>query len=145
MAAERVVFANPTISDKSPTAAELRRTDELVQFMQTHSQYELASEERRRMLVLQKLNRLVKQWVRAVLESKGRSLATVASAGGKIFAFGSSAAGDVALLRSRWLHSDAVLVLRCLYARLVACLLKLDLVAVRRIVQIGRLHAKLGH
>ncbi|NXO02266.1 PAPOG polymerase, partial [Rhinopomastus cyanomelas] len=77
------------ISLASPTAIDLTHTQKLIDAMKPFGVFEDDTELNHRIAVLGKLNKLVKDWVSEMSESKNVPASAVADVGGKIFTFGS--------------------------------------------------------
>ncbi|KAF8659131.1 hypothetical protein AX16_001901 [Volvariella volvacea WC 439] len=76
-----------SVAESSPREKEVTVT--LMEELRRQNTFESEEESRRRELVLGRVDALVKKFVRKVAEARGLSEAAAASAGGKIFTFGS--------------------------------------------------------
>ncbi|KAJ3286808.1 polynucleotide adenylyltransferase [Borealophlyctis nickersoniae] len=79
----------PPISENYPTPRDIQVTEQLVETLKAHGQYESDEEARKREIVLGKLNDIFKQFVKDFHISQGYSESMAEEAGGKIFTFGS--------------------------------------------------------
>ncbi|KAG1676134.1 hypothetical protein FOA52_004974 [Chlamydomonas sp. UWO 241] len=79
---------NP-LSTKGPNALDLTQTEHLKQFLKDEGLYEDGDEAENREHVLGCLDRLVKAWVRRVLEAEGYNSSLCEDVNAKIFTFGS--------------------------------------------------------
>ncbi|ORZ24389.1 Poly(A) polymerase central domain-domain-containing protein [Absidia repens] len=79
----------PPISLVPPTDQELKSTDDLLKTLHDYGLFETEHEAQKRMIVLGKLDKLVKDFVYRVSKMKGFPDALAKEAGGKIFTFGS--------------------------------------------------------
>ncbi|KAI8072484.1 Poly(A) polymerase pla1 [Gongronella butleri] len=92
------------ISLAYPTPLELKQTDAMVQALHDCGLFESDDDAKKRLMVLDKLDKLVKDFVYRVGKQKGLSDAAARQAGGKIFTFGSykmgvhNAGADIDLL-----------------------------------------------
>ncbi|XP_008542414.2 poly(A) polymerase beta [Equus przewalskii] len=77
------------ISLAAPKETDRVLTRKLVETLRPFGVFEEEEELQRRTLILEKLNNLVKEWIREISESKSLPQAVVESVGGKIFTFGS--------------------------------------------------------
>ncbi|KAM9435059.1 poly(A) polymerase alpha isoform 2-T2 [Clarias gariepinus] len=77
------------ISLALPKDSDLAQTQKLVQALKPFGVFEEELELQRRILVLGKLNTLVKEWIQEISRSKNIPPALVETIGGKIFTFGS--------------------------------------------------------
>ncbi|KAL1932566.1 hypothetical protein VTP01DRAFT_8244 [Rhizomucor pusillus] len=77
------------ISVAMPTKEELEQTEKLLQILRSHGLFESEQEAQKRVVVLGKLNKLVKEFVYRVSKMKGFPDSLAKEAGGKIFTFGS--------------------------------------------------------
>ncbi|XP_064195393.1 poly(A) polymerase type 3-like isoform X2 [Anguilla rostrata] len=77
------------ISLAPPKEADLMLTRKLVEALKPYGVFEEELELQRRILVLGKLNTLVKEWIRDMSETKNLPASVVDNVGGKIFTFGS--------------------------------------------------------
>ncbi|XP_030626946.1 poly(A) polymerase type 3 [Chanos chanos] len=77
------------ISMALPKEADLVLTQKLVEALKPYGVFEEELELQRRILVLGKLNTLVKEWIREISESKNIPASLIDNVGGKIFTFGS--------------------------------------------------------
>uniref|UniRef100_A0A3B3SYE2 polynucleotide adenylyltransferase n=2 Tax=Paramormyrops kingsleyae TaxID=1676925 RepID=A0A3B3SYE2_9TELE len=77
------------ISLALPKEADLVLTQKLCEALKPYAVFEEELELQRRILVLGKLNSLVKEWIREISEKKNLPASLVESVGGKIFTFGS--------------------------------------------------------
>ncbi|CAD7088734.1 unnamed protein product [Hermetia illucens] len=77
------------ISWDDPTSDEICKTNELNKLLESHGIFETTAESNHRGEILEKLNQLVKQWIRAVALSKNVLPSIANKLGGKVFAFGS--------------------------------------------------------
>ncbi|CEP15749.1 hypothetical protein [Parasitella parasitica] len=79
---------NP-ISTLPPTENELKLTDDLLQTLKDYGLFESEQEAQKRVVVLGKLNKMVKEFVYKVSKAKNFPDALAKEAGGKIFTYGS--------------------------------------------------------
>nr|XP_027812022.1 poly(A) polymerase beta [Marmota flaviventris] len=77
------------ISLAAPRDTDHELTQKLVETLKPFGVFEEEEELQRRILILEKLNNLVKEWIREISESKSLPQAVTESVGGKIFTFGS--------------------------------------------------------
>ncbi|XP_062857805.1 poly(A) polymerase alpha [Trichomycterus rosablanca] len=77
------------ISLAPPKEADLAQTKKLIEALKPFGVFEEELELQRRILVLGKLNALVKEWIREISESKNLPALLIDNVGGKIFTFGS--------------------------------------------------------
>ncbi|KAL2081811.1 hypothetical protein ACEWY4_021629 [Coilia grayii] len=77
------------ISLALPKEADLALTQKLTEALKPFGVFEEELELQRRILVLGKLNSLVKEWIREISESKNLPSSLIDTVGGKIFTFGS--------------------------------------------------------
>ena len=64
-------------------------TQKLIETLKLFGVFEEEEELQRRILILGKLNNLVKEWIREISESKNLPQSVIENVGGKIFTFGS--------------------------------------------------------
>ncbi|CDH54327.1 poly polymerase pla1 [Lichtheimia corymbifera JMRC:FSU:9682] len=79
----------PPISLAMPTDKEKELTSDLLQTLHDHDLFESEADAKKRVLVLGKLNKMVKEFVYRVSKMKGFPDSLAREAGGKIFTFGS--------------------------------------------------------
>ncbi|XP_021110338.1 poly(A) polymerase beta [Heterocephalus glaber] len=77
------------ISLAAPRDADPELTQRLIETLQPFGVFEEEEELQRRTLILEKLNNLVKEWIREISESKNLPQAFIENVGGKLFTFGS--------------------------------------------------------
>ncbi|KAM5228917.1 poly(A) polymerase beta [Ctenodactylus gundi] len=77
------------ISLAAPRDADRELTQKLIDTLRPFGVFEEEEELQRRILILEKLNRLVKTWIREISERRNLPQAVVENVGGKIFTFGS--------------------------------------------------------
>lgn len=77
------------ISLAAPKDTDCELTQKLIETLQPFGVFEEEEELQRRILILQKLNNLVKEWIREISESRNLPQAVIENVGGKIFTFGS--------------------------------------------------------
>ncbi|KAM6156092.1 LOW QUALITY PROTEIN: poly(A) polymerase beta [Rhynchocyon petersi] len=77
------------ISLAAPKENDCILTQKLIETMTPFGVFEEEEELQRRILILEKLNSLVKEWIREISESKNLPQSVLGSVGGKIFTFGS--------------------------------------------------------
>lgn len=77
------------ISLASPKETDCVLTQKLIETLKPFSVFEEEQELQRRILILGKLNNLVKEWIRDISEVKNLPQAVIENVGGKIFTFGS--------------------------------------------------------
>ncbi|KAG1570252.1 hypothetical protein G6F50_005660 [Rhizopus delemar] len=77
------------VSLNKPTEHELKLTNDLLKTLHEYNLFETDKEAKQRIVVLNKLNRIVKEFVYKVSKLQGLSESVARSAGGKIFTFGS--------------------------------------------------------
>ncbi|KAK2499453.1 hypothetical protein MC885_016894 [Smutsia gigantea] len=77
------------ISLAAPKETDCVLTQKLIETLKPFGVFEEEEELQRRILILEKLNNLVKEWIREISESKSLPQAVIENAGGKIFTFGS--------------------------------------------------------
>ncbi|XP_024097062.2 poly(A) polymerase beta [Pongo abelii] len=77
------------ISLAVPKETDCLLTQRLIETLRPFGVFEEEGELQRRILVLEKLNNLVKEWIREISESKSLPQSVIENVGGKIFTFGS--------------------------------------------------------
>ncbi|XP_010369047.1 poly(A) polymerase beta [Rhinopithecus roxellana] len=77
------------ISLAVPKDTDCLLTQRLIETLRPFGVFEEEEELQRRILVLEKLNNLVKEWIREISESKSLPQSVIENVGGKIFTFGS--------------------------------------------------------
>ncbi|XP_036993828.2 poly(A) polymerase beta [Artibeus jamaicensis] len=77
------------ISLAAPKETDCILTQKLIETLKPFGVLEEEEELQRRILILEKLNNLVKEWIREISESKSLPPAVIENVGGKIFTFGS--------------------------------------------------------
>lgn len=77
------------ISVAAPRDSDCVLTQKLIETLTPFGVFEEEEELQRRILILEKLNALVKEWIREISESKSLPQAVLENVGGKIFTFGS--------------------------------------------------------
>ncbi|KAL2765973.1 poly(A) polymerase beta, partial [Daubentonia madagascariensis] len=77
------------ISLAAPKDTDCTLTQKLIETLKPFGVFEEEEELQRRILILEKLNNLVKEWIREISESKNLPQAVIENVGGKIFTFGS--------------------------------------------------------
>ncbi|XP_036887490.1 poly(A) polymerase alpha isoform X4 [Sturnira hondurensis] len=77
------------ISLAAPKETDCLLTQRLVETLKPFGVFEEEEELQRRILILGKLNNLVKEWIREISESKNLPQSVIENVGGKIFTFGS--------------------------------------------------------
>ncbi|KAB0400838.1 hypothetical protein E2I00_013619 [Balaenoptera physalus] len=77
------------ISLAPPRETDCILTQKLIETLKPFGVFEEEEELQRRILILEKLNNLVKEWIREISESKSLPQAVIENVGGKIFTFGS--------------------------------------------------------
>ncbi|KAG5198349.1 hypothetical protein JEQ12_008039 [Ovis aries] len=77
------------ISLAAPKETDCLLTQKLVETLKPFGVFEEEEELQRRILILGKLNNLVKEWIREISESKNLPQSVIENVGGKIFTFGS--------------------------------------------------------
>ncbi|XP_023603687.1 ras-associating and dilute domain-containing protein, partial [Myotis lucifugus] len=77
------------ISLAAPKETDCVLTQKLIETLKPFGVLEEEEELQRRILILEKLNNLVKEWIREISESKSLPPAVIENVGGKIFTFGS--------------------------------------------------------
>ncbi|KAM8763990.1 poly(A) polymerase beta [Rhynchonycteris naso] len=77
------------ISLAAPQETDCILTQKLIETLKPFGVLEEEEELQRRILILEKLNNLVKEWIREISESKSLPPAIIENVGGKIFTFGS--------------------------------------------------------
>ncbi|KAJ8341204.1 hypothetical protein SKAU_G00334950 [Synaphobranchus kaupii] len=77
------------ISLALPKEVDLALTRKLTEALKPYGVFEEELELQRRILVLGKLNTLVKEWIRDISETKNLPMSVIENVGGKIFTFGS--------------------------------------------------------
>ncbi|XP_023411710.1 LOW QUALITY PROTEIN: poly(A) polymerase beta [Loxodonta africana] len=77
------------ISLAAPKETDCILTQKLIETLKPFGVFEEEEELQRRILILEKLNNLVKEWIREISESKNLPQPVIESVGGKIFTFGS--------------------------------------------------------
>ncbi|XP_075384703.1 LOW QUALITY PROTEIN: poly(A) polymerase beta [Tenrec ecaudatus] len=73
----------------TPVETDCLLTQKLTETLKPFGVFEEEEELQRRILILEKLNNLVKEWIREISESKNLPQSVIGSVGGKIFTFGS--------------------------------------------------------
>ncbi|XP_011219607.1 poly(A) polymerase beta [Ailuropoda melanoleuca] len=77
------------ISLAAPKETDCILTQKLIETLKPFGVFEEEEELQRRILILEKLNNLVKEWIREISESKSLPQTVIENVGGKIFTFGS--------------------------------------------------------
>ncbi|KAM9210745.1 LOW QUALITY PROTEIN: poly(A) polymerase beta [Dugong dugon] len=77
------------ISLAAPKETDCILTQKLIETLKPFGVFEEEEELQRRILILEKLNNLVKEWIREISESKNLPQPVIENVGGKIFTFGS--------------------------------------------------------
>ncbi|OXB64316.1 hypothetical protein ASZ78_010700 [Callipepla squamata] len=77
------------ISLAAPKEVDCMLTQKLIETLKPYGVFEEEEELQRRILILGKLNNLVKEWIREISESKNLPQSVIENVGGKIFTFGS--------------------------------------------------------
>uniref|UniRef100_A0A2R9AD64 Poly(A) polymerase n=1 Tax=Pan paniscus TaxID=9597 RepID=A0A2R9AD64_PANPA len=77
------------ISLAAPKETDCVLTQKLIETLKPFGVFEEEEELQRRILILGKLNNLVKEWIREISESKNLPQSVIENVGGKIFTFGS--------------------------------------------------------
>uniref|UniRef100_A0A452T3X6 polynucleotide adenylyltransferase n=1 Tax=Ursus maritimus TaxID=29073 RepID=A0A452T3X6_URSMA len=77
------------ISLAAPKETDCLLTQKLIETLKPFGVFEEEEELQRRILILGKLNNLVKEWIREISESKNLPQSVIENVGGKIFTFGS--------------------------------------------------------
>ncbi|KAM8782523.1 poly(A) polymerase alpha isoform 4-T4 [Rhynchonycteris naso] len=77
------------ISLAAPKETDCLLTQKLIETLRPFGVFEEEEELQRRILILGKLNNLVKEWIREISESKNLPQSVIENVGGKIFTFGS--------------------------------------------------------
>ncbi|XP_058663573.1 poly(A) polymerase alpha isoform X6 [Ammospiza caudacuta] len=77
------------ISLAAPKEFDCMLTQKLIETLKPYGVFEEEEELQRRILILGKLNNLVKEWIREISESKNLPQSVIENVGGKIFTFGS--------------------------------------------------------
>ncbi|XP_065491712.1 poly(A) polymerase alpha isoform X1 [Caloenas nicobarica] len=77
------------ISLAAPKESDCMLTQKLIETLKPYGVFEEEEELQRRILILGKLNNLVKEWIREISESKNLPQSVIENVGGKIFTFGS--------------------------------------------------------
>uniref|UniRef100_A0A2K6NQH9 Poly(A) polymerase n=1 Tax=Rhinopithecus roxellana TaxID=61622 RepID=A0A2K6NQH9_RHIRO len=77
------------ISLAAPKETDCILTQKLIETLKPFGVFEEEEELQRRILILGKLNNLVKEWIREISESKNLPQSVIENVGGKIFTFGS--------------------------------------------------------
>uniref|UniRef100_A0A7M4EVE3 Poly(A) polymerase n=1 Tax=Crocodylus porosus TaxID=8502 RepID=A0A7M4EVE3_CROPO len=77
------------ISLAAPKDSDCVLTQKLIETLNPYGVFEEEEELQRRILILGKLNNLVKEWIREISESKNLPQSVIENVGGKIFTFGS--------------------------------------------------------
>ncbi|XP_036173473.1 poly(A) polymerase alpha isoform X10 [Myotis myotis] len=77
------------ISLAAPKETDCLLTQKLIETLKPYGVFEEEEELQRRILILGKLNNLVKEWIREISESKNLPQSVIENVGGKIFTFGS--------------------------------------------------------
>ncbi|KAJ7411622.1 hypothetical protein WISP_102115 [Willisornis vidua] len=77
------------ISLAAPKDVDCMLTQKLIETLKPYGVFEEEEELQRRILILGKLNNLVKEWIREISESKNLPQSVIENVGGKIFTFGS--------------------------------------------------------
>ncbi|KAI8976870.1 Poly(A) polymerase central domain-containing protein [Pilobolus umbonatus] len=85
----RVFGVTPPISTAYPTESELKLTQDLLETLKEYGLFESEQEAQKRVVVLGKLNKMVKEFVYRVSKLKGFPEPLAKEAGGKIFTYGS--------------------------------------------------------
>ncbi|XP_016069143.1 PREDICTED: poly(A) polymerase beta, partial [Miniopterus natalensis] len=85
----RLYGISSPISLAAPRETDCALTQKLIETLKPFGVLEEEEELQRRILILEKLNSLVKDWIREIGESKSLPPAVVEKVGGKIFTFGS--------------------------------------------------------
>ncbi|KAI8967549.1 Poly(A) polymerase central domain-containing protein [Mycotypha africana] len=85
----RQLGVTPPISSAPPTEQELKLTDDLLKTLKDFGLFESEQEAQKRVVVLGKLDKLVKEFVYKVSKLKGFPDSLAREAGGKIFTYGS--------------------------------------------------------
>ncbi|KAI9364170.1 Poly(A) polymerase central domain-containing protein [Pilaira anomala] len=85
----RQLGVTPPISTTGPTEKELQLTKDLVKTLEDYGLFESEQEAQKRVVVLGKLDKMVKEFVYTVSKSKNFPDALAKEAGGKIFTYGS--------------------------------------------------------
>nr|XP_017507618.1 LOW QUALITY PROTEIN: poly(A) polymerase beta [Manis javanica] len=73
----------------APKETDCVLTQKLIETLKPFGVFEEEEELQRRILILEKLNNLVKEWIQEISESKSLPQAVIENVGGKIFTFGS--------------------------------------------------------
>ncbi|XP_015420618.1 PREDICTED: poly(A) polymerase beta [Myotis davidii] len=87
--APRLYGISSPISLAAPKETDCVLTQKLIETLKPFGVLEEEEELQRRILILEKLNNLVKEWIREISESKSLPPAVIENVGGKIFTFGS--------------------------------------------------------
>ncbi|XP_037669881.1 poly(A) polymerase beta [Choloepus didactylus] len=77
------------VSLAAPKETDCILTQKLIETLKPFGVFEEEEELQRRILILEKLNNLVKEWIREISQSRSLPQAVVDNVGGKIFTFGS--------------------------------------------------------
>ncbi|XP_054428193.1 poly(A) polymerase beta [Pteronotus mesoamericanus] len=85
----RLYGISAPISLAAPKETDCVLTQKLIETLKPFGVLEEEEELQRRILILEKLNNLVKEWIREISESKSLPPAVIENVGGKIFTFGS--------------------------------------------------------
>ncbi|KAL9539544.1 hypothetical protein MBANPS3_010198 [Mucor bainieri] len=85
----RQLGVTPPISTAPPTESELKLTEDLLQTLKDYGLFESEQEAQKRIVVLGKLNKMVKEFVYKVSKMKNFPDSLAKEAGGKIFTYGS--------------------------------------------------------
>ncbi|XP_014405494.1 PREDICTED: poly(A) polymerase beta [Myotis brandtii] len=85
----RLYGISSPISLAAPKETDCVLTQKLIETLKPFGVLEEEEELQRRILILEKLNNLVKEWIREISESKSLPPAVIENVGGKIFTFGS--------------------------------------------------------
>ncbi|XP_068110268.1 poly(A) polymerase alpha isoform X2 [Hyperolius riggenbachi] len=87
--AQKIFGITSPISLASPKETDCTLTRKLIDTLKPYGVFEEEEELQRRILILGKLNNLVKEWIRDISEQKHLPQAVIENVGGKIFTFGS--------------------------------------------------------
>ncbi|XP_076996614.1 poly(A) polymerase beta [Tamandua tetradactyla] len=77
------------VSLAAPRETDCVLTQKLIETLKPFGVFEEEEELQRRILILEKLNNLVKEWIREISQSKNLPQSVIENVGGKIFTFGS--------------------------------------------------------